>query len=230
MTFEQFRTLSLDLRSVAKEIPLTWGHIQNNRYDNELKQYCNIFLVMSIDELRRHIDIFDEDHKSYYLRRWYLLRCADCDEYLFYANPNVIHNPNRFDKEWDIKINDHLLFDVKGTVIPKSMRDNINRVIESPEDVIQFYYDMQSTGVRYDMQNRLFVIHHSMIDPRREFYLRCAWGSKAAIYKRFAECAEGIKYFNYKNCTAAVIYIIETEKNIIQYKIAGLDSSLHPLN
>lgn len=79
MTSEQFRTLSLDLRRVAKEIPLSWGHVQNNRYDNELKHYCNIFAVMSLDELKTIIDSFDNDHKSYYLRRWYLLRCADCD-------------------------------------------------------------------------------------------------------------------------------------------------------
>jgi hypothetical protein len=229
MTSEQFRTLSLDLRRVAKEIPLSWGHVQNNRYDNELKHYCNIFAVMSLDELKTIIDSFDNDHKSYYLRRWYLLRCADCDEYLFYINPNVIHNPNRFDKEWDIKINGHLLFDIKGTVIPQSMRGDISQVINSPENVIQFYYDQQSTGVRYDMQNRLFVVHHSMVDSQREFYLRCAWGSKASIYQRFAERAEEIKFFEYKGCTTTIIYIIETEKNKVQYMIAGLDPFLRSL-
>lgn len=230
MTQEQFSTLSQDLRTIVPKIPLNWGHIQNNGYDSELKRYCNIFAIMSLAELQRHISRFDVEHQNYYLRRWYLLRCADCDEYLFYINPNIEHNPDRYDKEWDIKINNHILFDVKGTVIPKSMRDDVNGVLETPEDIVKFYYDNQSRGVRYDMQNRLFVVHHSLVDQGREFYLRCAWKAKQAIYHRFAEEAESIHYLEYEGCRAAVIYIIETEKNKLEYKIAGLDNTLKPID
>lgn len=226
MTGSQFQNLSADLRVVAPQIPLSWGHIQNNAYDNELRRHCNIFSIMSLNELTQHISHYDQDHQNYYKRRWYLLRCADCDEYLFYKNDNVEHNPNRFDKEWDIDIDNHIKFDVKGTVIPKAFRDNFNDVLKNPGEIVRFYYDNQSRGVRYDMQNRLFIVHHSLVDTNREFYLRCAWGTKDRVYKKFVENAENIHFYTYSGCTAAVIFIIETERNILQSKISGLDSSL----
>ncbi len=223
MNDAQFKLLSADLRTVAPKIPLKWGHVQNNAYDNEIKRYCNIFSVMSLDELEGYIAHFNEDHKSYYRRRWYLLRCADCDEYLFYVNNGVEHNPVRFDKKWDIRINDKYSFDVKGTVIPRDYRDNYEAVLNNPLEIIQFYYDRQSKGVRYDMQNRLFIVHHSLVDPSREFYLRCAWGSKASVYKRFVENIDRIKFYTYKNCTTGVIFILEEERNKVRTLISGLD-------
>ncbi len=227
MDQEQFSSLSQDLRRVAKDIPLNWGHIQNNNYDNQLLQVCNIFEVMSLDELEEYIAGFDEDHKNYYRRRWYMVRCADCDEYLFYCNPGVEHNPERKDKEWDIRINQLFKFDVKGTVIPKAFRDVWQDVLNDPYEIVKFYYDKQSRGIRFDMQNRLFIAHHSLVDPSREFLLRCAWGSKAFVYKTFVDRISDIHFITYKGCTAGVIFLIEKERNHVRYKIAGLDNHLH---
>lgn len=178
MTQNEYDTLSKDLRTIAKEIPIRWGRVQNNVYDNELKGICDIFSIMSLDVLLSHISRFDNEHQMYYKRRWYLLRCADCDEYLFYKNDNTEHNPNRYDKKWDIKIDNRFLFDVKGTVIPRDYRDRWEDVIEDPQQIINFYYEQQSRGIRYDMQNRLFIVHHSLVNDDREFLLRCAWGTK----------------------------------------------------
>ena len=225
----QFASLSQDLRRVAKDIPLNWGHIQNNDYDNQLRQVCDIFAVMSLDELEGYIAGFDDDHKNYYRRRWYIARCADCDEYLFYRNPGVEHNPEPKDKEWDIKINQLIKFDVKGTVIPKAFRNNWLDVLNDPSGIVQFYYDRQSKGVRFDMQNRLFIAHPSLVDPGREFILRCAWGSKAFVYKTFVDRISDIHFITYKGCTAGVIFLIETERNQVCYKIAGLDNHLHSI-
>ncbi len=226
MDQSQFDFLSQDLRRIAKDIPLKWGHIQNNSYDYQLRQVCNIFAVKSLDELESHIALFDEDHKNYYRRRWYIARCADCDEYLFYCNPGVEHNPERKDKEWDIKVNNHFIFDIKGTVIPKEYRGQWMEVLKDPSGIVKFYYDKQSKGVRYDMQNRLFVVHHSLLDDSREFLLRCAWGSKRYIYRYFIENISDIQFFTYKGCTAGIIFLMETEKNQVRYKIAGLDKDL----
>lgn len=222
MTSEQFEALSADLRQIAPRIPLNWGHIQNNTYDYELKRYCNIFAVMSLNELEGYIAPFNEDHKAYYRRRWYLLRCADCDEYLFYSNDGVEHNPVRFDKEWDIRINGTISFDVKGTVIPRAFRDDYQAVIADPSGIIHFYYDRQSKGVRFDMQNRLFIVHHSLVAPEREFYLRCAWGSKKTAYKRFVDNIDNIRFHTYKGCTSGVIFILEEERNKVRTVIDGL--------
>ena len=226
----EFDKLSSDLRRIAPHIPLKWGHVQNNLYDYELRTVCNIFAIMSLDELEFSISRFDEDHKNYYRRRWYLLRCADCDEYLFYKHPGVEHNPERRDKKWDIRINGRQQFDVKGTVIPRSFIESYNSVIQDPSGIIKFYYDKQSKGVRFDMQNRLFVVHYSIVDPARELILRCAWGTKDIIYSRFVKEINHIHFLTYKGCMAGVIFLIETQRNTIEYKIAGLDAELQHIN
>jgi hypothetical protein len=223
---KQFKTLSNDLRRIAPLIPLRWGHIQNNRYDDELKKYCNIFAVFSKDELENSIASFDLDHKNYYRRRWYILRCSDCDEYLFYKNEGVEHNPDRFDKRWDIRIGKIIEFDVKGTVIPRPFISSYEDVILDPSTIIKFYYDKQSRGIRYDMQNRLFIVHHSLIDSNRELYLRCAWETKDRVFKKFVENADSINFFSYGGCTASVIFIVETTLNNLESKISGLDTNL----
>ncbi|MBQ9597586.1 MAG: hypothetical protein IJR34_04990, partial [Bacteroidales bacterium] len=74
MTGSQFQTLSVGLRQIAADIPLSWGRIQNNQYDAELENVCNIFEVMSLPELESFISQFDNAHKMYYKRRWYSVR------------------------------------------------------------------------------------------------------------------------------------------------------------
>ena len=66
LTQAQFDLLSSDLRTIAQRIPLKWGHVQNNIYDNELKRVCNIFEVASLADLERFISGFDSDHQQYY--------------------------------------------------------------------------------------------------------------------------------------------------------------------
>lgn len=230
MQQNEFEMLSSDLRRIAPIIPLNWGHVQNNPYDYELKKVCNIFAIKSLDELEYNISRFDDDHKNYYRRRWYLLRCADCDEFLFYNNPGVEHNPERRDKKWDIRINGRQQFDVKGTVIPRSFVESYDSVIQDSSEIIKFYYDKQSRGVRFDMQNRLFVVHHSLVDPARELILRCAWGTKDVVYSRFVSEIDHIHFQTYKGCMAGAIFLIETQKNVIEYKIAGLDTALQHID
>ena len=53
MTQNEFDVLSNDLRTVAREIPLNWGHIQNNIYDNELRKVCNIFNIKTPPDITR---------------------------------------------------------------------------------------------------------------------------------------------------------------------------------
>ena len=224
-----FGLLSQDLRRVAKDIPLSWGRIQNNAFDNELRQVCNIFNIMTINELDSRICDFDTEHQNYYRRRWYMLNCARCDEYLFSCNPGVERNPERKDKAWDIAINQQYKFDIKGTVIPKDFRKNWAAAVENPSEMVEFYYEKQSHGVRFDMQNRLFIVHHSLVDARREILLRCAWETKAAVYREFVENVTDIRFINYKNCTAAVIFLIETERGKMQYKISGLNTGLQTI-
>lgn len=218
MTTAEFTTLASDLKILSSKIPLHWGSIQNNYVDDQI----NMFSITSYTDLERNIAHLTEEHKNYLRRRWYLWKCSECDEYLFYINSNTEKNPNPYDKEFDIIINNKYKFDIKGTVIPKDLRRDVNDVISHPERMIKFFYDKQSTGRRFDIQNRLFIVHHSFIDQRREFYLRCAWDAKKVIYKAFCDKIDHIKFSDIYNVKAGVIFILEKDTEHIDYKISGL--------
>ena len=216
MTAEAFNKLSLDLRELAKLIPLKWGAIQNNSFDNSI----DMFSCHSFESLESAIRDLDRPIKQYFRRRWFMWQCAQCDEYLFGENSNVISNPNHKDQSWDIEIDGCTRFDIKGTVVPYEMRSRIEDVIQDPSDMVKFYYDKQSRGVRYCIQNRLFVVHHSFVEQEREFYLRCAWGVKRDAYSDFCKTLNTVKYFKYQNCIAAVIFVLEREKGKGEYLIS----------
>ena len=226
LTQAQFDVLSRDLRQIVLRIPLAWGHIQNNPYDRELEKVCNIFDVVSLSDFENHITGFDADHKQYYLRRWFILRCAECDEFLFYKNEGVEHNPNRFDKKWDIRIKNGVQFDVKGTIIPHCFQYYYGDVLANPSGIVEYYYDHQSPGKRYDMQNRLFIVHHSLAAPERELKIRCGWRSKEYVFSSFVKEVDNIHFMSYKGQMAGVIFLVETAPGELQYIISGLDTEL----
>lgn len=208
----------MDLRNIAKKIPLHWGRIQNNSYDDKI----DMFKIDTYEELESAIASLDESRKNYLRRRWYLWKCSQCDEYLFYCNNNAEQNPNRFDKAYDVMFDHSIGFDIKGTVIPQCFRGDIEKVLNNQQEMVDFFYDEQSKGRRYDIQNRLFIVHHSFIEPIREFYLRCAWGSKRIIYKKFCDNISHIKFINTHKVLAGVIFILERERNVVETKIVGL--------
>lgn len=225
LTESEFDKLSSDLRVLAKDIPLHWGAVQNNRYDGYLSE-MNFFRLKTYDELENAVRTFPENIKLYFRRRWYIYQCAKCDEYLFGINSNVHPNPNVRDKSYDISFDEGIEFDVKGTVIPQVMRRteaDVNQVLRNPFPMICFYYDKQSRGRRFDMQNRLFIVHHSFVEERREFYLRCAWGSKRQAYHKYSENIRRIKFHEYQNCKASVLFILERVRNQVEWLIDGLE-------
>lgn len=218
MNAQQFYKLSRDLRSLALLIPLHWGEIQNDRNDSSI----NMFQIDSFEELEHKIRNISPELQNYFRRRWYIWRCAQCDEYLFNLNPNVAPNPNPRDQTYDIMFDGYLQFDVKGTVIPRSLRHDVEGCIRRPQKMIDFYYNQQSIGVRHAFQNRLFIVHHSFIHPKREIFLRCAWESKKQIYRIFSENVENINFKEFHGHKAGIIFILESEKNKVSYHIDGL--------
>ena len=68
MTSREFDILSNDLRSLAVNIPLHWGAVQNDLTDDRIE----MFAIDSYSELERQISRLPEEKKDYLRRRWYL--------------------------------------------------------------------------------------------------------------------------------------------------------------
>lgn len=217
MTNERFSQLSTDLRDLAKKIPLHWGYVQNNVND----RLIDMFSCETYQNLEDAIAPLSDKIKAYFRRRWYLWQCAQCDEHIFCENNGVTHNPNPRDQSYDIDINGKFRFDIKGTVIPRELRSDVQGVIINPAPMIKFFYDRQSRGVRYNNQNRLFIVHHSFVSQEREFFLRCAWDTKRKAYSEFVNHIDSIQFHKYAGCDASVIFVTETERGKAQYQLAG---------
>lgn len=93
-------------------------------------------------------------------------------------------NPNRYDKKWDVRINERFIFDVKSTVIPREFRDDWMSVVAFPARIVNFYYDKQSRGVRYDMQNRLLSYITPWLIVVESFYCDMLGGQKNMCTER----------------------------------------------
>ncbi|MDR1592683.1 MAG: hypothetical protein LBS16_07390 [Prevotellaceae bacterium] len=217
MTPRQFEQLSADLRRLAGTAPLRWGRVQNNHDDRTL----NLFRIASYQELKSAVASLDAPMQAYFERRWFVWQCARCDEYLFALNDNVTPNPNSRDKNYDLLFNDKWTFDLKGTVVPAAMHGQVEQLIENPQPMIDFFFRKQSRGVRLSFQNRLFIVHHSFIDPSRECFLRCAWQSKQHIYAEYCKMiASGKRFFSFNDrCLADVIFIMERERGKTEWNI-----------
>jgi hypothetical protein len=217
MTHPEYLQLSSDLQQLLKTIPLHWGAIQNDEMDCKIK----MFQIKTFTELEIRIQSLSEEDKNYFRRRWFLWKCAQCDEYLFCTNQNVTPNPNPKDQGYDVEFNENpqLRFDVKGTVIPKKFRDNIDSIIQDPTEMIRFFYEKQSCGVRDHVQNRLFIVHHSFRSPEREMVLRCHWEYKENLYKEYAsKIAQASNFINYQNVKADVVFLFENLDKSISHK------------
>jgi hypothetical protein len=216
MTQRQYEQLAADLQSLARIIPLNWGGIQNDGTDKQI----NMFQIHSFEELERQTATLSENSKNYFRRRWFLWKSAQCDEYIFCMNNNVSPNPNFKDQSYDIEFNNNsaLRFDVKGTVVPRNFRANINEVIEDPSGMIKFFYDEQSKGVRNNHQNRLFIVHHSYRAQEREMYLRCHWEYKKMVYREYStRISLNANFVNYQNTKSDVVFIFENLDKTISH-------------
>lgn len=221
MDSQEYEKLAKDLQDLARIIPLRWGNIQNDRIDRKI----NMFNIHSFSELENAINHLEEFSKTYYRRRWFLWKCAQCDEYLFYRNNNVKPNPNPRDQSYDIEFNDdeYLRFDVKGTIIPRDFRTNTTAVLNNPSNIVKFFYEKQSKGVRFNIQNRLFLVHHSFVKQEREMYLRCHWEFKKQVFEEYSnKISQTSKFITYNNVIADVIFIIENSSRDMSFHINSI--------
>ena len=208
-----------ELRQIASQIPEDWGgQIQNNRSDRKV----NVFRINTFEELLSKIAGEPREMQDYFKRRWFLTKCADCDEQLFAGIPGCERNPDRYDKSWDIRFKCGLEFDVKGTQIPKPFRNDVEKIIDNPDILVEYMYKNQSKETRFGLQNRLFIIHHSFVDFKRETLLRCAWQTKEKAYVEFSEHVQDYNLPKFGNAVSGLIYILEKERGKAEFYIPEL--------
>lgn len=219
MTPEQYYILKTELQQIVKQLLyVQWGKVQNNATDARL----NIFSISSFSQLEKEIENFEEPLRNYFKKRWFIYKCSICDEYLFSIQKNVQSNFFSKDKNYDIKINNNLPFDIKGTVIPKAFRSDIKSIIQNPTQLIHFFYEQQSKGVRYGEQNRLFIVHHSFKHQNREMMLRCHFDFKQQVYKQYIQHINSEpQLLQYKTVISDVVFIIENLNGSFDYSFAS---------
>ena len=95
----EYQNLSSHLKAIAGVIPIRWGRIQNDDTDSRI----DMFEHDNFNSLNIALVGLQNDTKDYFKKRWFLWKCAQCDEYLFYRHSNVIPNPNHRDQNWDFE-------------------------------------------------------------------------------------------------------------------------------
>jgi hypothetical protein len=223
MNDQAFQELSTQLSEVAKHIPTRWGRIQNNRIDSKI----NMFVYERYDELDRAISNLEESIQIYYRRRWFLWKCAQCDEYIFYQHEGVCKNPNFKDSDWDIELfgNPEWRFDLKSTLIPKEFRSTEEEPKLTPKssDLINFYYNQQSQGVRFGNQNRLFLVHNPIQESSENIFRVRFEDKKKAIdtYLETIKAKPSYRFFQFKSALSDVLFINESTSGDIIARIGS---------
>lgn len=218
----EFNILSNHLNEIAQFIPLRWGRIQNDRTDNKI----NMFIFNTYQSLETAIRNLPGEQQNYFKKRWFLWKCAQCDEYLFYSKPDIISNPNSKDQDWDFEFfgRSELRFDLKGTLIPKQIRERNNDIIpKDPMEVIKFNYEEQSKGVRNNHQNRLFILHIPQ-HWSRENFLRANFNAKSSAYDAYINRLRqnrNYSFFDYNGVKSDIIYLIENADNSVIFEFAS---------
>lgn len=222
MNAEEFKTLSSHLIDIASKIPLRWGSIQNDNADAKINMFsCNTFSSLETLLINK-----PEELKNYFKKRWFLWQCAKCDEYLFYKHIDVQKNPNTRDQNWDFQFfeNEELKFDLKGTIIPSKIKEKLeNNDLPIPNEIIKFYFNKQSKGIRDNIQNRLFIVHIPYI-KKNENSLRVNYQAKAIIYNNyiaFLKLNSNYKFFNFNTKLVDIIYLIEQSDGTITSEFAS---------
>jgi len=209
---QQFERLKIELKKI-KDLPEGWGgRKQNNRDDDKI----DLFSIENYEDLLEKINSFDKETKEYYLKRWFIIKVSDCDEYLFSTFSEVLKNPNKYSKKFDFIIKGYK-FDIKGTRIPFKFKNKLKEIYSNPKEIIDFYYSEQSIGRRFGIQNRLFIVTIDEENYTKELFLRRNFELKKGAFKRYLhKLNSGRKFFEInfqgKKLISDIIFIIKKGK------------------
>ena len=220
----QYKQYVRELKSVPL-IPKGWGGRKQNDIDDSIVKDL-LFRTYKYNDLISKLEKLNLlDSKDYYIKRWMMILLEKCDRYLFSQYDCVEDNPNYKDQEYDFKINNTKL-DLKSTRISKELlekytdkkfyelddeeyKNAMMHFINSPDEMIHFLYENQSTGVRYSLHNRLFLITADLTSKNNyndEFDLRLDFDNKDKLINDF------ITSFNEDSLNTYEFYNLKTKR------------------
>ena len=143
--------------------PDTWYRKQNDIWDRSsdfIYDFWQFESVLECISKRTETSEFDKQaFLNYALNRWYNYWSARAVEQIFCEQPGVVPAKNAKDRLVDFSING-INFDLKTSVFPKAFDQDLAFAKANPAQLINWLYTHQSTGRRFHLENRLFLIVH----------------------------------------------------------------------
>jgi len=159
--------MAYDLEAIETELKKRlpyknkWFRKQNDHWDDETKF---IYKINTWDELIAQIaatwkanDFEKEPYFYYAINRWYNFWSAQAIEQIITDMPGLAANPNPVQDHYDFKWLGEP-FDHKTSVFPKGFGYDYAFAKAHPVQLITWFYNEQSKGQRYHLNNRLFVV------------------------------------------------------------------------
>ena len=153
---------------------------QNNKQDKDtlktlgVDDFYQYVKNTDIKQITEDIKTKFTDKNDYYYigKRIHNTLSAYVDEAIFTDNECVTANPDKTSKEYDFIIkndNGEFMYDLKSTRLKqygvfKDFSNNLKKIKSDPRTLVGLFYENQSVGARYSIQNRLFLILMSEID------------------------------------------------------------------
>lgn len=147
------------------EYPSRWHRKQTDEFDR-LTSF--IYKTPRFDEVMAEIQhrfgsrAPYEELRDYALNRWFNKWSSAAVESVFGSVEGVVPSVDGSDRLVDFTING-IKFDHKTTVFPKGFDGDLASAKSHPRRLIEWLYRNQSTGQRYHLQNRLFVVLYDEI-------------------------------------------------------------------
>jgi len=142
-----------------------WFRKQDDLWDSRSNYiYETLSWELLIKKIENTIMRYGYDKKAYFyytINRWYNFWSAQAIERIFSEAPEITLNPNpkkgHFDFYWQ-----GIPFDHKTSIFPKGFKNGDISAYDSakahPGQLALWLYENQSTGQRYHLKNRLFLI------------------------------------------------------------------------
>lgn len=164
--------MTLDLHYIEAQLkkrlqhPYRWQRKQEDLWDNETSF---IYKTSQWEALLDHIDrktlashLDKNDFFNYAINRWYNFWSAQAVEQLFTALPGFAANPKPLENHYDFKWLGEPI-DHKTSVFPRGFGREYAFAKANKTQLLHWLYKHQSTGQRYHLNNRLFII---VYDPQ----------------------------------------------------------------